>query len=83
MHEGKGPIQAVRFADWKAVRNEPSAAIELYDLNADSAESNNLAAKKPELVAKAATLLKSARVDDPNWPMAASAKAKPTKKKKS
>lgn len=82
LHEGKGPIQAVRFADWKAVRNGPSAAIELYDLNADSAESKNLAAEKPELVAKAATLLQSARVDDPNWPMAASAKAKPTKKKK-
>ncbi|MCD6049489.1 MAG: N-acetylgalactosamine-6-sulfatase [Verrucomicrobia bacterium] len=69
LHEAKS-IQAIRFGDWKAVRNGPSAAIELYDLKADSGEKNDLAAAKPDLVAKAEALMKSARVDDPNWPMA-------------
>lgn len=69
LHEAKS-IQAIRFGDWKAVRNGPSAPIELYDLKADSGEKNDLAAAKPELVAKAEALMKAARTDDPNWPMA-------------
>lgn len=68
LHEGKS-IQAVRFGDWKAVRNGPSAPIELYALKSDGGESHDLAAAKPELVAKAEALMKDARVDDPNWPL--------------
>lgn len=70
LHEGK-PIQAIRFGDWKAVRNGPAAKIELYDLAKDAAESNNLAEEKPDIVAKAESLMKEARVEDPNWPLAA------------
>jgi arylsulfatase A-like enzyme len=79
LHEGK-PLQALRFGDWKAVKNGPNANIELYDLMTDVSESNNLAAGKPELVATAAKLMKEARRDDPNWPMTAT--AKPNKKTK-
>ena len=68
LHEGAS-LQALRWGDWKAVRNRPSKPIEIYDLKTDAAESNNLAAEKPELVAKAEALIKSARVDDPNFPM--------------
>ncbi|NBV22761.1 MAG: N-acetylgalactosamine 6-sulfate sulfatase [Proteobacteria bacterium] len=68
LHEGAS-LQAVRWGDWKAVRNGPSKPIELYDLKADAAEAKNLAEAKPELVAKAEFLMKSAHVDDPNWPM--------------
>ena len=68
LHEGAS-LQAVRWGDWKAVRNGPSKPIEIYDLKADAAESKDLAAGKPDLVAKAESLMKSARVDDPNWPM--------------
>jgi len=70
LHEAQS-IQAVRFGNWKAVKNGPSAQIELYDLNTDPGEKKNLAAEKPELVAKAESLLKSARKEDPNWPMRA------------
>jgi arylsulfatase A len=73
LHEGK-PLQAIRFGDWKAVRNGPAATLELYDLKRDRGELNNLAADRPELVAKAEALMKAARVDDPNWPLTAGAR---------
>lgn len=69
LHETKS-IQAIRFGDWKAVKNGPSAPVELYDLKTDSAETKDLAKANPEMVAKAVALMKEAHVDDPNWPMA-------------
>jgi arylsulfatase A-like enzyme len=84
LHEQQ-PLQAVRFGDWKAVKNKPSGAIELYDLKADPGESQNLAADRPDLVAKAAEIMKSARTEDPNWPLVdkpvRNAKAKAAAKK--
>jgi arylsulfatase A-like enzyme len=72
LHENAtGSIQAVRFDQWKAVRNGPSRPIEIYDLKSDRAESKNLAADRPELVTRAESWRKSARVDDPHWPMKA------------
>ncbi|MCX5682426.1 MAG: arylsulfatase [Planctomycetota bacterium] len=68
LHEGRA-IQAVRFGNWKAVRNGAAKPIELYDLGKDPGEAADLAAAQPELVAKAEALMKAARVDDPNWPM--------------
>lgn len=75
LHEGK-PLQAIRFGDWKAVRNGPSAPIEIYDLKTDAAESKDLAMEKPELVARAESLMKQARTDDPNWPLGGGQKKK-------
>lgn len=68
LHEVKS-IQAVRFGDWKAVRNGPSAPIEIYDLKADSGETKDLASERPDLVAKANEIMRVARTDDPNWPL--------------
>ena len=83
LHEGT-PLQALRWGDWKAVRNGPSKPIEIYNLKTDVAESRNLATDKPELVGKAEAMMKSARVDDPNFPLRdskpAAAKANATKK---
>jgi arylsulfatase A-like enzyme len=68
LHEAAS-LQAVRFGDWKAVRNGPSKPIELYLLKNDPGESKNLAKKEPEIAAKAEALMRDAHVDDPNWPM--------------
>lgn len=68
LHESAS-IQAVRWEDWKAVRNGPSKAIEIYDLKMDVAEAHDLAAARPELVARAQELMAAAHVDDPNFPM--------------
>ena len=68
LHEGAS-LQALRWGDWKAVRNGPSKPIEIYDLKTDAIESNNIAADKPELVAKAEAMMSAARVNDPNFPM--------------
>ena len=75
LHEGT-PIQAARWDDWKAVRNGPSRPIEIYDLKTDVGETRDLAADKPELVAKAEAIMKAARTDDPAWPMEKTGKGK-------
>jgi arylsulfatase A-like enzyme len=81
LHEGGGSVQAVRFGDWKAVKNGPGARIELYDLKADPGESKDLAAARPGLVKKAAALLASERTEHPDWPLRdKKAKAKKDKK---
>ena len=68
LHEGT-PIQAVRFGDWKAVKNGPKRAIELYDLASDPGESRDVAAGHPEEVAKAAEMLETSRTANPDWPL--------------
>ena len=68
LHEGPS-LQAVRFGDWKAVKNGLSAKTELYDLRTDAGEKTNLAADKPELVTKAEALFHSARTAHPDWPL--------------
>ena len=68
LHEGR-PLQAVRLGDWKAVRNGPAAKLELYDLKADVGETRDLAADRLEIVSRAQELMKSARTEDPNWPL--------------
>jgi arylsulfatase A-like enzyme len=44
--------QAVRRGHWKALRPAPDAPVELYRLDDDPAESKNLAAEHPQLVAE-------------------------------
>jgi arylsulfatase A-like enzyme len=60
--------QAVRVGDWKGVRLAPGKALELYDLRTDLAESNDIAAKHPDVVATIERILKSARTESEFWP---------------
>lgn len=79
LHEAAS-LQAVRFGDWKAVRNGPEMPIELYDLKADAGEKTDLAKDKPELVAKAEELMKSSHAAHPDWPMVQKRAGKKKKK---
>lgn len=71
-HSG-GSAQAVRFGDWKAIRNKvkksPDSTPELYNLKDDPAEKTNVAAEHPDLAAKAAALMKSSHLPSarPEW----------------
>lgn len=67
-YEG-GVSQAVLIdGRWKAIRHKKqSNPIELFDQHNDVAEKQNVAASYPELVAKAADLMKSAHIDNAHW----------------
>ncbi len=53
--------QAVRMGDWKAVRQRPGAALELYDLKKDVGEKQDVAGENPQVVARIEGYLKGAR----------------------
>lgn len=71
-HEGGGK-QAVRMGKWKAVRLKvaanPNAPIELYNLDIDIAEENNIANKNQKLVAKMNGIMKRSRTHNDTWPL--------------
>ncbi|MBN1342784.1 MAG: arylsulfatase [Phycisphaerae bacterium] len=64
-------MQAVRLANWKGVRGGPGAAIELYDLTQDVAESKDVAADHPDVVARIEQVMKEAYVPSPAYPVRA------------
>lgn len=84
LHEGK-PIQAVRFGEnlqWKAVKNGLNAAIELYDLQKDPAEANNIASAHADVVEQAKERMASMHAKNPDWPLDGPAPARVKKAQK-
>ncbi len=64
----QGSRQAVRFGDWKAIRQPMfSGAIELYDLKNDVGETENVAGQNPDLVDTAVRMMNEAHTPHPNW----------------
>jgi arylsulfatase A-like enzyme len=61
--------QAVRWRHYKAIRLAPGEPLELYDLSEDIAEKNNIAAKRPDVIARIEKYLRTARTESPNWPV--------------
>jgi arylsulfatase A-like enzyme len=59
--------QAVRWKNWKAVRTGLKGEIELYDLNADIAEQNDVSRENPAVVIAIEKYLVNARVDSEHW----------------
>lgn len=68
----QGTRQAVRFGDWKAIR-EPmlTGEVKLYNLADDPAEKRNLAQAEPRRLQQAVEYLDEAHVPDPMWPVRA------------
>jgi arylsulfatase A-like enzyme len=55
---------------WKGIRlSNQSAPIEIYDLQTDLGENQDLAKAKPELVNKVREIFNSARTESPLWPI--------------
>jgi arylsulfatase A-like enzyme len=71
-HENNGR-QAVRWNDWKGVKlnvsKDEHAPLELYDLNTDPGEKNNVAALHPDIVKRIEEIMKEARVANKDWPL--------------
>jgi arylsulfatase A len=74
-HPSGGKLtQAVRMGDWKAVRLGIDAPLELYNLDNDIGETNNVATQHPEIVQRIEQYLTTARVpareydpEPPTW----------------
>ncbi len=77
-HHGGTVLQAVRVGDLKAIRTGLNGPVEVYDLRVDPAETRDLAATRPEFVAHATELFRTARTESTHWPLAA-APGKPKK----
>lgn len=67
-HE-RGFQQAVRMGQWKAVRPQADAPLEIYDLAADPGEKTDVAAANPEIVKKIEDYLKTARTESADFPV--------------
>jgi arylsulfatase A-like enzyme len=58
-----------RRGDWKAVRKGSTGPIELYDLATDPAETHDVAADHPDVVASFDTFFRTARTPSEAWPI--------------
>lgn len=67
-HEGSSK-QAIRMGKWKAIRLSPSKPIELYDLDNDISERNNIALEHPEIIGKIKQILLNVRTNKKKWPL--------------
>lgn len=72
-HE-RGFQQAVRWRDWKAVRDGEHGPVEIYNLAKDPSEQNNVAANQPEITVRMTKLLDTSRTNPEIW----SPKARPS-----
>jgi arylsulfatase A-like enzyme len=56
--------QAVRWGNWKAVKNRPNAAFELYNLATDEAEEHNVAAEHPDVMQRIEAICREAHTPE-------------------
>ena len=68
MHEF-GSQQAARKGNWKVIRPAPGKALELYNLQRDPSESQNVAQLNPDVIQDFENFLKAARTRSVLWPI--------------
>ena len=61
--------QGIRMGRWKAIRQKPNQKIQLYDLDKDIGEQNDLAGVNPDIVAKMAEIMKTGRTESKVFPL--------------
>ena len=59
--------QAVRMGNWKGIRLGRDGEIQLYDLDKDIGETNDIAADHPDVVEKITTIMKEAVIPNPRY----------------
>jgi arylsulfatase A-like enzyme len=68
-HE-RGFSQAALYKGrWKGIRQQKDAGLVLFDLENDPAEAKDVAGDHPEIVARIDHYLKTARSENPDWPI--------------
>jgi len=67
-HE-RGFQQALRMGDWKVVRPQADAPLELYNLKMDLGERQNIAKDHSDVVATLENYLTTARTESNWWPI--------------
>ncbi|OHX64801.1 arylsulfatase [Flammeovirga pacifica] len=73
----RGGRQAVRLNQWKGVKyniTKPNARLELYNLENDPEETEDVSAQYPEVVKEIEKIMVDARVDNPTFPLFSSSK---------
>ena len=69
---GYGGQQAIRVGPWKAIRqamNTGNLEVELYNLESDVGETNNLAAKHPDIVSRLTQQMKQEHTKSADFPL--------------
>lgn len=66
-HGGQTSKQAVRMGRWKALKHSPKGALEVYDLENDIGETNNLAILRQDIASEALRKMESARTESRFW----------------
>ena len=61
--------QAVRMGRWKAVRPRPNRKIQLYDLEKDIGEQNDIADANPDIATKMAEIMRTGRTESDIFPL--------------
>lgn len=75
-HE-KGGKQAIRKGKWKGIKRDVfkgNESIQLYDLEEDPGETQDVSQDHPEVVKEIKLLMENSRVEDPEWPFEAKIK---------
>lgn len=60
--------QAVRMGGWKGIRFGTEESVELYDLETDRGEQNDIAARHPQIVAGMQHIMNRSHTDSRYWP---------------